>query len=166
MGNHSARRTVEGRSRSKAGRRCGVAVESPIGCVPSRWTMGAMPVGRPQMHYTPDPSRVERHSAWRALFVCRRPPPGLLRRCLALHSPEPRQQTHFRSLGGSLSAPRLSSLCWEPEGKVSFAITTDALMKPHQNERVASTVGRLSALFGDFTQPSHRWRSNSYNFGV
>ena len=66
--------------------------------------MGAMPVGRPQMHYTPDPPRVERHSAWRALFVCRRPAPGLLRRCLALHSPEPRQQTHFRSLGGSLGS--------------------------------------------------------------
>jgi hypothetical protein len=37
-----------------------------------------------------------------------------------------------------LSAPRLSSLRWEPEGKISFAITTDALMKPRQNEPVAS----------------------------
>jgi len=38
LAERSARRTVEGPSRSKAGRRRGVAVESPIRCVPSRWT--------------------------------------------------------------------------------------------------------------------------------
>lgn len=140
MGNHSARRTVEGLSRSKAGRRCGVAVQSPIGCVPSRWTMGAMPVDRPQAYYTPNRSRVGRYSASRALFVCRRPAPRLLQGCRALRSPEPRQQTHFRSLGGSLRAPRLSSPWREPEGKISFAITTDDLMNTDRIESVASKL--------------------------
>ena len=57
-------------------------------------------VYRPRSYYTPDPPRVERHSASRALFVCRRPAPGLLRGCLALRSPEPRQD-------------RLTSAAWE-----------------------------------------------------
>jgi hypothetical protein len=145
MGNHSARRTVEGFSRSKAGRRCRVAVESPIGCVPSRWTMGAMPVDRPQAYYTPDPSRVEKHSAPRALFVCRQPAPGLLHGCRALRAPELHQQTHFRRLGGSLSAPRLSSPWREPQEESSFAITTDALVNTHQIESVASSEKEESA---------------------
>jgi len=50
-----------------------------------------LPVYRPRSHYTPDPPRVERHSASRALFVCRRPAPGLLQGCRALRSPEPSQ---------------------------------------------------------------------------
>ena len=37
-----------------------------------------LPVYSPHSYYTPDPPRVERHSASRALFVCRRPAPGLL----------------------------------------------------------------------------------------
>ena len=48
-------------------------------------------VYRPRSYYTPDPPRVERHSASRALFVCRRPALGLLQGCLALRSPEPSQ---------------------------------------------------------------------------
>jgi len=98
-----------------------------------------LPVYSPHSYYTPDPPRVERHSASRALFVCRRPAPGLLQGCMALRSPELRQQTHFRSLGGSLRAPRLSSPRREPEEESSFAITTDDLMNTDQNESVAST---------------------------
>jgi hypothetical protein len=52
-------------------------------------------------------------------------PPGMQG---ALRAPEPRQQTHCRSLGGSLRAPRLSFPWREPEEKSSFAITPDALM--------------------------------------
>ena len=50
----------------------------------------------------------------------------------------PARQTHFRSLGGSLRAPRLSSPWREPEEESSFAITTDDLMNTDQVESVAS----------------------------
>ena len=100
--------------------------------------MGALPVDRPEAYYTPIPPRVERHSASRGLFVCSRPAPELLQGCLALRSPEPRQQTHFRSLGCSLGAPRLSSPWRVPPEESSFAITTDALMNTDQIESVAS----------------------------
>src|SRR5574341_2513320 len=49
------------------------------------------PMRRPCSYYRPDPPRVERHSASRALFVCCRPAPGLLQGCLALSPPELRQ---------------------------------------------------------------------------
>ena len=58
-----------------------------------------LPVYRLQAHYTPDLPRVGRHSASRALFVCRRPAPGLLRGCWA---PAPRNP-----------ASRLTSAAWE-----------------------------------------------------
>ena len=140
----------DGKSQRQEDRRGALAVESGP---PMRGSGGVadrlrplpvdacgLPVYRLQVYYTPDPPRVERHSASRALFVCRRPAPGLLQGCRALRSPEPRQQTHFRSLGGSLRAPRLSSPWREPEGKISFAITTDDLMNTDRIESVASKL--------------------------
>ena len=146
----SARRTVEGPSRSRAGRRRGVAVESPIVCVPSRWTPVARPcaghavtIGQIRAVSRGIPHHPHSFVAGRLL--------GPSRGAGAFSPRNPARQTHLRWLGGSLGAPRLSSPRREPEQEDPLAMTTDDLMKSGQIESVASIASAVCppSLFSD-----------------